>query len=448
MRFKPTLILFVIAAAGLAYFFLIEQPGHRDQITREAREQRITELTGETVRGLVIRRKDGLLTFVKADDIWRMSSPVIDQADQASVNVVIGSVINAEIEERFPSNSVLLTEYGLADPVATIHLRDSLQSDLLSLDVGDLNLTKSHCYTREGESNTVLLLPAGIRRYALRTVFEFREKKVTELPVEDAFGIAIESDNLAVSWERNSDDQWLTVIAGDTIHGDPLAMQMILRELRAMRAESFPEDNLENKNRYFADPAGSISVRFHNASPLEFVFSHPDSQRSFVITSEHNRISGVGISSLDVFQRSLEDLRDRRVLRFDAGSLGKITLETGALNVSIFRTGTDWSFANPTLGMIEQTEISGLMQSLENMKYREIIDERLVDPSAYGLDHPAYRLTLYDSNEQIVDEVVAGASQPRRGIRHATSHSSHHLGILDTELLEGIERTFEEFQLE
>jgi hypothetical protein len=54
---------------------------------------------------------------------------------------------------------------------------------------------------------------------------------------------------------------------------------------------------------------------------------------------------------------------------------------------------------------------------------------------------------LFDTGGRLVDEVVTGPTQTARRIRHATSFSSRHLGVVDAEPFDDIEAVFEEFQL-
>jgi hypothetical protein len=410
------------------------------------REKKLTALTGEEVYGLVVRRADATLTFARSGDEWRMITPFSDRAEIRMIMVLVLSVVGSTIEQQFPTEPARLTEYGLTKPAATVQLRDSLQGDLLTLDVGDFNLTKSACYVRETGSDRVVLVHAGVRRYALTDMLEFRERKVIDFPVESVVAVEIDSDLHRTSWGKSANGQWFTVEGGDTIRGDNIAIETILRELRAMRAEDILNDDpaVPAPDR----KAGSIALRLTDSTPIGLSFSGPDSQRCYVRTQGEERINVVDAAALDVFGRSLHDLRDRRILRFERDLLGKVTLDTETLSVSIVKKGDDWSFTNPSFGDIDPAETSTFLQSLNTMKYREIVAETMRNPQEYGLQQPACRLALFDAQGRLVDEVVTGPTQTARRIRYATSLSSGHLGIVDTELFDAIEDMFEEFQLQ
>jgi hypothetical protein len=446
MRFKPTLILFVLAAAALAYFFLVEQPRHRRRTAGDERQRRLTMVSPDHVFGLRIERGDASLSFTRFGAEWRLVEPVADLADQGSVNTLIHAAVNAEIAERFTVEASRLSEYGLADGFATIRLSDSLHADALTIDVGNLNVAKTHCYIRKPGSDELVLVGAGVRRYALRSLFDYRDKRVADLDVQAVTGLDIQSaDRRRMEWRATSSGSWHLVQKSDTIRGDAVALDTILREMRALRAVEILDDDPANRTRHFSRPAGTLAFSFGD-STVAYVFSQRDGERCYVRAEGRGRIDGVAGSALDVFDRSLQDLRDRRVLHFDRDSLAKVTIDTGTGSISLVKFADEWSFANPTLGAIDQQRVAAFLATLEGLKYREIIDERVRDLSARGLDPATYHVVLLDAESRVIDEARCGRLDPHGRVRYATSRSSPLLGVLDVEPLEGLDSLFVRLQ--
>lgn len=443
MRFRPTVVLFIFAAIGLGYFFLVEQPRHRRRGVAEEREQRLTMVAPDRVFGLEIAGPDAAMRFVRSDGEWRLTDPVADRADNGSVNTLIHTAANAKVDERFPADASRLSEFGLGTGATTIRFSDSLQANLLSLSIGDFSLTKAHCYAREEGSEEVLVVPAGLRRYALRGLFEYRDKRVADFEVDDVTDLDIASDGHRMSWHKSSDRGWMTQQAGDTIRGDSGALDAILHELRALRTKEILSDDAEHRTRHFSDPAGSLVIRAGD-STTAFTFSRRDGDRCYVRVEGRSRIDGIEASALDVFGRSLEDLRDRHLLRFDPKSLAKVAIETEKTDVSIVRLGEEWSFANPTLGDIDQAEVTQFVSILQDMKFREIVKQLLHDGRARELDTPVFRLVLEDSVGRILDELQSGPIQSGR-LCFATSRSSRLLGMVDAEYFETLDSLFADF---
>ena len=162
-----------------------------------------------------------------------------------------------------------------------------------------------------------------------------------------------------------------------------------------------------------------------------------------------HRLSHYLVADLSFREGRLTARTSTLEVRRDAGAPATLgPPQTEDLSVSIVRRGSEWSFNNPAFGAIDQTEVSSLLDELDKLKYREIIQEKLDGPGAFGLDRPFYSLSLYDDDDRLIDRVISGTTQPGPRTRYATSLSSRHLGTVDAEPLEGIRGIFKDFQLE
>jgi hypothetical protein len=441
MRFKSTIALFVVAAAGLAYFFWFEQPSHRRRTARMESERRVTMASPRSVFALEIERPGLTMKFSRSGSEWRLTEPVRDRADEGLVNTLIHTAVNAEISERFPAESARLSDYGLAQGSVAVRLSDSLQARVLAIAIGDFSLTKTDCYVRKEESDEVLLVPAGLRRYALRGLFAYRDKRVTDFDVDAVTALRIDSKHHRMEWQKSAGAQWLLPQRGDTIRGDRVALDTILREMRALRATEILDDDETNRTRYFRDRRGSLVITSPDAR-IELVFSARDSDRCYVRVEARGRIDVVAASTLDMFDRSLDDLRDRHLLHFELESLAKMVLDTETSSVSIVKIGDEWSFANPTFGEIDQADVTRFLAVLQDVKYREIVDDRVREAHNTGLDPAARRIALLDAENRVIDEARTGPVDPIRRVRYATSLSSRLLGVVDAESLQALDSLF------
>ena len=67
------------------------------------------------VRHVTITRPDATIEFEGRGDDWRLLRPVKDVAEARQVNVLVYSIVNADVDRRFKPNN--LDEFGL--PFAT-----------------------------------------------------------------------------------------------------------------------------------------------------------------------------------------------------------------------------------------------------------------------------------------------------------------------------------------
>jgi hypothetical protein len=447
MRARPTIILLIIAAAAAAYFFLIEQPRNRERLASDSEALRLTTVSPDDVHRVSVTRPDVTLEFERQDSGWRMVKPFDDVAEEASVNILLHAITNATIERVLGDAATDLDGFGLAPPQMTVQLTNKKGEPLVSLDVGTLTMTHEFAFARKPGSPDVLLVATGIRRYALRDVFTFRSKIVADFEEADLDAVEIAGSTSNMQWQQVEEGVWFTVVDGDTVSGDREGVSLLLSRLRTLRATDIRQANPELRQHYFDAPAGVVVLHLRDGGRRRLEFSDSDSAYCYLSSSaQPQRIVRVEAHMLDLFGYTLDDLRDRHVVRFNPETIAKIALQTEKLSVSIVKRGPQWTFTNPGFGDIDQAAVSVLLKELENLKFREIIEVRLGEPSRYGLDPAPYTLTLHGQDERAIDRVTAATIQSEGRVRFATSLSSQHLGLLDTEPLDEIEALFDDFR--
>ncbi len=445
MRFRSTWILLLVSAAGLLYYFLVEQPRHRRGVERRQGETRLTDIEPRDVTRLVIEGTLVTIELVRSDDEWRMTRPVQDRVELAAVNVMLRTVLDCTIERRLNPSPSRIADYGLDRPGAVVRIATPRESLLVK--VGDFNMTKSSCYVVRDDEPEVLLVPAGLRRYAHQAAFEYRDKKVVGFRVADVTQLDITSPVRRLRWSKAENGRWWAYTGRDSIRGEPDEIEGILGGLRAMRANQLLPADGPNLVRLLSAPSGSVTAGLRGDSLAAFVFGR-DSLGGCWVHDGSARIARVESAVLGIFAKTMHDLRDRRVVHFVADSLARITMEIRGRTTSIVRSSGDWSFVNPGLGAIDQSGVRLFLQRLENFKFREIVAERLPSPGVHGLDTPPFRLTLYDRRGNVVDRFAAGVTEPIRQLRFATSRSSGHLGSVDAEPVDELQSQFEDFRLQ
>jgi len=120
MNWRNTLILAIIALAGVAYFrfFEMKRPG-----TEEARRQsqNMVNFDRTKIDGIVIQNGDQKIEIRRSDNKWRLETPIKDQADSALVETLLSDLENWQKEGTIPAKEIdsdksKLAEYGLHNP--------------------------------------------------------------------------------------------------------------------------------------------------------------------------------------------------------------------------------------------------------------------------------------------------------------------------------------------
>ena len=445
MRFKTTLILLAVGVAAALFFFVVEKPRKTGRDEKTAREGRLTAVLPDEVETVTIQRPDLTIAARRDGERWAIVSPVEDAADDAAFNTLLRSVCDAAVERRLALGETSLAEYGLEPPSAVVYLGAKDGRSLLELRVGEHNVTKSHCYAAVGPARSVILVSAGIRRYALRTLFEYRNKRIVNAAVEDVRGVEIASLGESMAWRLDGRDGWFTVENGDTIPGDSAAVEAVVRELRGLRAMDIPIDGAEKREEYLSPAAGSVALGLAPGSrTIRIRFGGRRDDRCYVESSAGGRVSQVDAAVLGLFDKTVNDLRDRRLLRYDDRGFAKLTLETLKNTVTILASGTGWTYANPGFGDIDEETAARLLARIKELKFERVIDGKIPPAGEHGFTKPFFRLVLLGDGDVVIDELTVGGPAPGEGLRYVTSRSAPFLAVIGTAPLSEIESHFVE----
>ncbi|MFH1754356.1 MAG: DUF4340 domain-containing protein [Candidatus Latescibacterota bacterium] len=443
MRLKNTWILLVIAAGFLIYFFAVEQPRHEKNLAGIEQSSKITSLSLQDIHYVMIERRGETVAFERVPEGWVMTSPVEDLADKAAVNTLISSAVGARIESVVESGGTDASRYGLGStPDATLLLFSSGKDSSLTMRIGGHNITKSHCYVQVDASAEVVLLPAGLRRYALQEVSEFRDISLIDFVLADVARMQLSGPARTLSWSKDSQGRWAAVVAGDTISGNRTEIEAILHRLRGIRIKSFMSDDPLDLSTYFAGPAGTISFSIaEESTACSVLFSARDADSCFAVVEGGSRIVSIDATILSAFDRSYDDLRDKNILHFVRDDVVKIRMVTSDTTATVIKLASEWTFANPAMSEIDQTKINDLLVLLQGLRFRVVLASRLDGSSLDEFNHPALRVSLYDDREMIVDEFFCSRPQ-EDGQARATSRTSAILGTVPGESLKAVEQAF------
>ncbi len=445
MRHRSTLILLAIAVIAAAYFFLVEQPRHTRNIESIKSDNPITAAFPSAVDRIEISRPDIKISFDRNEGHWRMLTPIVDKAEDSSVNTLLYSIARAELESRIEANPANLADFGLDPAAADVTIEGKLErkGSRVRVIIGDFSLTKSHCYVRVDGSDDVFLAPAGLRRYATRPLFDFRNKRITEVPVGELSRILVTTADRSTDWHKDQSQKWFTVQYGDSIRGDSSAVEGMVRELRGLRAKNLLLEGRSEADNLFAESQGAVSMWFYGDTPPTVIeFGKRKNGRCYVSNSADGRVALVDTTVLRIFRRTVADLRNKRLLDFDTDRAARITLDTTDRSVTIVKNDSGWSFANPEFGMIDQTRADRLVNKLRSIDFLEVDAERLDNRDEYGLQRPAFEFTIFDDQDFPVDRMSVGHRLAGDRLVYVTSQSTGVLARIDGALIEHLADEF------
>jgi len=405
MKLRPTIILFVIAIAIASYYFFVERPRIDRAGTDRSSESRIPLINPTNVARVWIDRDGDNLAFAIQGTHWEMTFPLRDMADQAAIGRLIAAVSGAEVFRNL-GREVDTLSFGLEPPSAVLTFAAAGGDTLTRVEIGDYTVDRSWVYARyQGD---ILLLPTGLSRYSLAPLSDFRSRRVVTFDTGLVTDFTIYHRTGAHRWQRRGKN-WFTVSDGDTITGLATAVEGILRRLRGLRAHDFPSAE-EVAGRFVGDVRRIDITREPPGPPISVRFAEGDSGAAFAIVSGEDRYTRVDSSVTMIFRLRPFDLRDRRVLHFDARQVHRIAITTPDTTATIVRAGDAWAHPNPAFGRMNQKRVAALLRRLQTLTFSSVHSESRPLPA---WKDSAISVAVSDTRGKIIDEVQC---RPANGV--------------------------------
>jgi hypothetical protein len=226
-----------------------------------------------------------------------------------------------------------------------------------------------------------------------RRELEAREKRL--FPGVDAE--AVEWVELRTSDAREvrvarRDGAW-EVVEPLAFPADSFAIDAIADALAAVASETVYEDPQEpavygldaSSEIRFGVGAASFGLRTGDATPM--------GSNSYASVVGEEAVYTVPTSRLNALDKSFDDLREKRILDFDAASVQRFTASWPDGRVTLARTEGEWRLELPVAGEADPETIQELLSSLSFLRAASFADEPLPDDLT-GLDVPAFAIEL------------------------------------------------------
>jgi len=207
MKWKTTLILFVIAAGVFAYLFFIEsnRPG-TEEAARQS--QNVLNFSREKIDGVVIHNGDDMIDIRRRDYKWRLETPIRDQADASLVNNLLldleswqkDAAISAKEMEADKSK---LADYGLANPKLRLKLLGPGAPPEVFF--GKDAALEGKMYVRFENSKETFLASQSVKKALEKKPEDFRDRKLTDLIMAQVVRVVLKTSAGEMELQKKGD---------------------------------------------------------------------------------------------------------------------------------------------------------------------------------------------------------------------------------------------------
>jgi len=414
MKWKTTLVLFVIAAAVFAYLVLVERkrPG-----TEEAARQagNVVNFSRDKINGLVIQNGDDKIDIRRHDDKWRLEIPIKDQADGSVVNNLLLDLESWQKDAAISAKEMeadknKLADYGLANPKLRLKLLgpDAPPEIFFGKDAA----LEGKMYVRFENSKETFLANQSVKKEIGKKPEDFRDRKLTDLIMAQVVRVVLKTAAGEMELQKKG-DYWEIVKPLHT-RADDQKVGDLIAQVTTARIQQFVADDRGDLHPYgLAEPRGALTVfaRDDKQGQTLQIGGVPEKEKDqvYVRFSPRGFVYTLPRKIEETLNNKPNDLRDRHLVRIDTKILDRLTIDApGKGKTVLARKDENWTIASRNNAPANSGEVRRLIDTLQNEQVAKFVEDVASNLPKYALDKPQLIVTFSSFASENTAETKAG----------------------------------------
>jgi len=428
MKWKTTLVLFVIAAGVFAYLFFVERNRHgTEEATRQA--QNVVNFSRDKVNGIVIQNGDDQIDIRRRDDKWRLEIPIKDQADGSVVNNLLLDLENWQKDAAISAKEMeadknKLADYGLANPKLRLKLigPDTPPEIFFGKDAA----LEGKMYVRFGNSKETFLANQSVKKAIDKKPEDFRDRKLTDLIMAQVVRVVLKTSAGEMELQKKG-DHW-DILKPLHTRADDQKVSDLIAQVTTARIQQFVTDDRGDLHPYgLAEPHGSLTLfaqddkspgrtdssRGEQGQTLQIggpaTAGEKEKDQVYVRFSPRGFVYTLPKKIEEILNSKPNDLRDRHLVRIDTKILDRLTIDAPGKGKTVFaRKDENWTIASRNNAPANSGEVRRLIDRLQNELVTKFVEDVASNLPKYGLEKPQLTVTFSSFASENTAETKAG----------------------------------------
>lgn len=197
---------------------------------------------------------------------------------------------------------------------------------------------------------------------------------------------------------RGEDDQW--EFAGDLeIAADDSSIGLMASSLASLNAERVVSESVVEWGPYELE-APELAVSYaldEGGGEVQFGRDTPTGSGVFARLNGDPRLFTVYSYNRNSFDKSVFDLRDKRLLRVDEDTISRITVETASRTLGFEREDGDWRIVQPMAARADDFTVGDLSRAVRTAEMTEVLAD-VENGGSYSFRQPRATVTVEDGS--------------------------------------------------
>ena len=411
MKFRNTLILFILLVALGAYVYFVEIKKHQKTEESQKASKKVFTLLQDSLQSIMFRNDNGSFSLKKIQGQWKITDPLYTEADETTLNSMLSSLLNAEKDKEFSIAPEELSDYGL-DNRAVLVTVETNQGEKESIRMGDNTPVGSFVFSTESDSQ-VFTINQSVKNNFTKKLFDIRDKKILHFKRADVQQIILHNPFGKFDFEKASATDWN--LRNINRLADNTKISGLLSKLENNRIKEFVDEEGSQLKKYGLDkPEYQIDLSLGPEQGQKRLFiSRAVGKKYYARDESRKPIFEVDSFLVKDINQKITDFRTKDLVSFSRSDINRISWEyPDTLFSCVKDTAGNWLVDDQARQAVQQQKISSFLSNLDLTSIVEFVKDDTYDPASYGLDRPQLKLTLYqDADLQV--EVKLGKTKDK-----------------------------------
>lgn len=394
----------VLALAGLGSYIWFVDRKRPDTPDGGKPKEKVFTLDKAKVGELTMTPAEGeTITLQREGTGWKMTVPSAVAADTSAVDALLGSVESLEIDEVVSENAANLADFGLDKPKLTLEVVSQGAPAPLKLLVGGKLADGSGVYAKLPATNRVFSVASYAVTAFEKKPFDLRDRDLLHVKRENVKTLEIAGPEGTYALARGDKDEWAFTKPLVTRAGR-WPLDSLLGAIENLRMESVAsEDAKDLKALGLATPSRTVTLGLADGSSKTLEIGGGAGDKKW-----NARLAGAPLVAVipgalvDDLAKGMAELRAKRLLEVATYEVEGFDAQEGETRKSFAKTTTkdkdgvdkaQWKQTAPGPKELETNKVEDALFKLGGVEVAEFLDQPK-EPSAYGLDAPAFKLVL------------------------------------------------------
>ena len=383
-----------------------------DREVHDLRDKTILDFKTPQITKVELIRNGKTLSLKKNEESWEVSEEKITaEGNESEITNLLNTIQAARIEQFIEEQPEQLTSYGLNNSKLTVKLTTSQKNEPITLFIGKKSAHGFYAKTPLKE-NIFVINQSLFDTLNNRKFVDFLNKSLVDFNDDDLVKVTLRMDDGSVDLIRDKKDlQKWTMVKPVNMKANTATINSLLFDLKNVRIVEFITTHTKNSKTFnFEQPEKEINLTYKNGKTWALKLGNQTSSQDhyFAQRSDDETVFTIQKSSVESIFRSLHDLKDRTVLKFDDDVVREIQIHDSKLTFILKKSTDKWNLTLPKPSDSIQSFIGqDILWTLNSIEFESVLAK---DPgnTVTGLTNPKVSVKLLDGKSTILTHLLIG----------------------------------------